>query len=606
MSGHAVSGQTCAVARRVRTALAAVLVAACALVVVPPAQASGAGHLVGRLVREPGLNDGATLCLWRVGARFGAGCVDVVRDTYVFHHDVSPGRYRLSLLTGDHDYFGVESEPFDVTSSTRVLPTVTMSAGAPLTGVVKDRHGQPIPGAHVSAVADLAPAGPTPDWESMSATTDGRGRFSVPARPGWRYRTYVNNRGNGRYPYAGREVTLREAGTTPSTVYASTIHSTAGFTTVKAKVAARRWPGLRSPVGTVTVLEGSTVLAARPIDEDAVARITLPTLAAGTHTLTLVFSGHTDVLSSRDTLTVKVTGELPPTGDPGPGYPSRLEGHVRSRDGRPARSHTVTGVAVDCSTGVTLEPATRVRTASGSDGTFVLATETGWCYDISAVVDDERVTQRAVPIGTTGVVLIPRDQRSTPTVVSVTGSTNTYGSSGTVTVSVTRADGGFAPVKGRVVLLAGDRLVASTRVTNAVTTTLPTPRLARVGNNRYTVAFRPDSGFRASSTAVTQQVTRGWPSMRVRTSNFYIYETGTITVRISAATPVTGTIRLTRGGGNKLVATAKLSGKKKSQRVTFKVPYLLGGSGFTVTYSGSSTLHPVHGGTPWPQPRPRE
>ncbi len=591
--------------RRVRGALAAVVVAACALTLVPPAHASETGYLVGRLVREPGLDGSASVCLFRVGAVYGEGCVEVIRDAYVFHSYVPPGRYRLVLSTDYHGYFGVTSEPFEITSSTGVLPTLTMCAGAPLTGAVTDRHGRPIPGADVSAVADLAPAGPTPEWESMSATTDGRGRFSVPARPGWRYRTYVNLLGNGRSPYAGREVTLREGGTTPSTVYASTIRSTAGFTAVKARVVARRW-GSRHPAGTVTVLEGSTVLAAQAIDDDAVARITLPTLAAGTHLLTLVFSGHGDVLSSRDTLTVKVTGDLPPGADPGPGYPSWLRGHVRSRDGRPATSHTVTGVAVDCTTGVVVEPTTKVRTTSGSDGTFAFATETGWCYDISAVVDDERVTQRAVPVRTTDVVLIPRDQRSAPTVVAVSGSTNTFGSPGTVTVAVTRANGGFAPVKGRVVLLDGTRLIASERVTSGVTTTLTTPRLAGVGKNRYTVAFRPDSGFRASSSGVTQRVTRGWPSIRVRTSNFYIYETGTITVKINAATPVAGTVRLTRGGANKLVATAKLTGKKKSQTVTFRVPYLVAGSGFTATYSGSSTLHSVHAGIPGPQPRPRE
>lgn len=183
-----------------------------------------------------------------------------------------------------------------------VAPTLVVGVGTASGGAVD---------AATPAVLDvrLDPAGPGVDGEvvvTAGSTTlasapvvDGAAQVSLPVLPGGRHELVVAYDGGG----AGG------ATSTPVTVDVARVTSTTSVTTTTAPTATRgavleaRVASAVPPTGTVEARLGSRLLA-RGAVSDGVARVALPVLPAGTHTVTVTYRG--DVSSAPSTTSTRL------------------------------------------------------------------------------------------------------------------------------------------------------------------------------------------------------------------------------------------------------------------------------------------------------------
>lgn len=186
---------------------------------------------------------------------------------------------------------------------------VTVSAGSPITGIVRDADLRPWDSAQSpwtgTVQADevsCSTGAPVPSglahWVQMQVRADGT--FSLPAVPGACYDLRGSTAGYLSYPIKRRVAAgtrdlafvPRELVTTMSLSPSSITYGTP--TTLRVAVTKPGLPGKpRRPVsgGTVTISEGTKVLGRATVSAQGVAQLPMPTLAPGRHDLEAQFSG---------------------------------------------------------------------------------------------------------------------------------------------------------------------------------------------------------------------------------------------------------------------------------------------------------------------------
>lgn len=486
--------------RRCRPALfmaLAVVLVGTLLIPAAPAAAT-VGGLVGRLVYE-GVDPLAVtpqVCIRRLTSPKVSTCVRARGNAYHLPDAVPTGQYQLSvggfMLEG---YLPVVHR-FSVTSSTRVLPTATISVGKPITGLVKDVYGRPVVGAVVSARSEArATYGAGDSGEEKWTHTDLEGRFAVPARPGWTYTVSVAGRYVRWGVRAGEDLVLRMPGKGASSLTATLLTDEERKARLEVEV-----HGPDAWGGRVTVVEDGRVVGQETI-AGGTGVVSLRTLPAGRHVVWVVFSGTLDQAPARIKRTLTITQPLPSVSD------TTIVGQVRRRDGRPAKDVTVRAVQVPCGAIPRLPVLDPAPVRSRSESIFQIPTHPLGCYDLSATVDGELVRQRAVAGTRHDVVLMPKDTRAVPTHTYVRApSRTTSGTPATIKVGMQRATGGRWPVQGKVVLMEGTRALSSATLGTSPVVELRMPRTASVGTHTYRVVFRPAAGFGASQATATVTV----------------------------------------------------------------------------------------------------
>jgi hypothetical protein len=349
--------------------------------------------------------------------------------------------------------------------------------------------------------------------------------------------------------------------------------------------------GAGTPTGSVTFMEGNTMLAAAVTLAGAVATFTTASLSAGNHTITAAFAGATGWLSSTgdDSATPQIVGQaataLTLASSPGPstyaqaitftavlsavspgagtptGTVSLTEGSATLAPNLPLTS----GVATFSTTGLSAGSHTIAASYSG-DGNFLPSSD-----------DDSAVPQVVNPAGTSIAVT------SSPG-PSFFGQTTTF----TAVVSPTAPAGGIPT--GSMSFTEGSTTLVSSVLLAGGVATFSTTALA-VGSHTITASYSGDGNFQTSmgdDSSAPQQVNVASSTVAVASSpNPSLHGQAVVfTATVSAAPPgagtPTGTVTFNEGS-TVLAAGAPLSGGQATITLS------------TLT-SGSHTITAVYGG----------
>ena len=386
--------------------------------------------------------------------------------------------------------------------------------------------------------------------------------------------------------------------TTTSVTAAPTATVYGRSVTFKAIVAAAS-PGVGTPTGTVTFYDGSTSIGTGKLSTSGgvtAATFSTSTLALGSHSITAVYAGDTnDLTSTSAALTFKVSQDTTTTtvaaapkatvygqsvtftatvavSSPGVGTPT---GTVTFKDGT-----TTLGTG-------TLSTAKGVTTATFSTSTLALGS-----HSITAVYagDTNDLTS------TSAALRFKVSQDTTTTTVAGSSTATVYGLSVTFTATVAVSSPGVGTPTGTVTFKDGTTTLGTGTLSTAggvTTATFSTTKLA-VGSHSITAVYSGDTHDLTSTSSamkfkVSQDTTTTTVAATPSTTVYGQSVTFTATVAISGPGGGTPTGKVTFKDGTKVLGTGKLSTKNGVTTATFSTSTLaLGSHSITAVYAGDT------------------
>jgi Ca2+-binding RTX toxin-like protein len=385
--------------------------------------------------------------------------------------------------------------------------------------------------------------------------------------------------------------TTSVAATPTATVYGQSV-------TFKAIVAASE-PGAGTPTGTVTFYDGSTSIATGTLSTSGgvtSATFTTITLALGSHSITAVYPGDTDDLTStsaaltfkvsQDTMTTTVSA-APTASVYGQSVTFTATVAVSSPGaGTPTGTVTFKNGTTTLGTG-TLSTTKGVTTATFSTSTLALGS-----YSITAVYagDTDDLTSTSAALG------FKVSQDTTTTTVAGSSTATVYGLSAIFTATVAVSSPGAGAPTGTVTFKDGTTTLGTGTLStaNGVTTaTFSTTKLA-VGSHSIAAVYSGDTNdLTSTSSAMTFKV-----SQDTTTTSVAAAPTGTVygqlvtfaaTVAISGPGAGTPTGQVTFKDGTTTLGTGTLSTANGVTTATFSTTKLAVGShSITAVYAGDT------------------
>jgi hypothetical protein len=381
-------------------------------------------------------------------------------------------------------------------------------------------------------------------------------------------------------------VTVNVAQSSTTTVVTVTPNpSVLGSTaTLKATVAASG-NGSGTPTGTVEFFNGATNLGSAPLGSDGTASFPTTTLNAGANPITATYEGDSNFLASMSApvtanVTVATTTTVTAsTTTPVFGQKINLTATVAPSG---SSSSTPTGM-VQFMNGTTALGSPVALNA----GMAILQNQTLPLGAASITAQYQGDTNFSPSMSTALPVTV--GQAMSSTVVSVSPSPSTFGSSVSVTANVTAVSPGVGTPTGTVEFFTGTTSLGAIALTNG-SATIATAALV-LGNNAVTAQYRGDTDFNASTSPVfnqsVTQATTTTVSSSPSPSVFGQPVTFTANVSSTGGTP-TGTVQFFNNGTS-LLGSGTLSGGV----ATFTTSSLATGfSHITAGYLGDSTFSP--------------
>ena len=340
------------------------------------------------------------------------------------------------------------------------------------------------------------------------------------------------------------------------------------------------------PIGSVTFMDGTTVLGTVALNSSDQATLNTSALTGGTHSITAVYSGDLNFATSTSTAVQQaVTQDDTYTNITSSVNPSTL------------------GQSVTFTAAVSSDPPLQVGPTGDvtfMDGTTVLATIaltngtasytttslTVGGHSITAVYDsDENYSGSTSPLLTQTV-----NKGGTTSAVVASVDPSVYGQNVVFTATVTPNASGFGAPTGTVTFLDGTTVLGSGTLSGG-TTTFNTSSLS-VGGHSITVQYSGDSNFTSStSSALTQTVNQaGSSSVVVSGTNPSVYgQSVTFTATVSASSPGAGTPTGTVSflDGTTVLATKSLSGGSAAYSTS---SLSVGSHSITVSYGGDGNF----------------
>jgi uncharacterized repeat protein (TIGR01451 family) len=341
--------------------------------------------------------------------------------------------------------------------------------------------------------------------------------------------------------------------------------------------------GAGTPTGSVTFLDGTTVLNTVSLNGSGMAAYTTSALAAGSHDITAQYSGDGSFASSDYTLTsysieqLDSTTTLASSWNPAaPGDPVTFTAHVAGPAGS---SLTPTGQVTFLEDGTTLG----VGTLSGGVATYTISTLTLGSHTLTAEYGGDTTflssTSDALTQGVNPAAIV--------TLVGPSG-TITYPQSVTFSATVAAASGSDTPT-GSVTFKDGSTVLGTPQALDDNGMATFTATTLGAGTHAITATYSGDDNFSmALSNTVNQVIAKAASSTSVglspSSSTYGQSVTVTATVTSSAGTP-SGTV--TFMDGSNTLGTGALSGGI----ATFTTSTLTGGThSVTAVYGGDSTF----------------
>jgi hypothetical protein len=501
-------------------------------------------------------------------------------DTFASTFDTSalaPGTYPVtySYVPGDTDFAAQDgTSTVTITATAQTTPLIEWATPAPIS------YGTPLDGTQLNAAAvdpnTLAPLAGTFSYSPTAGTLLDAGMQTLnmtftPADTA----DYTSASGSVILEVDGAPTTTTLTSSAQPSVFGEPVTFTASVTTPV--------PQAGTPTGTVTFLDGTTVLGSASLDIYGNATLTTGGLPTGSDAVTVVYSGALDLAGSTSaTLTQTVSADATTTslaGPTGPGvYGQSLTFTATVAPAAPGTG-TATG-AVQFKDGTT----TLATVAVAADGTATFTTSAlaVGSHSITAVYGGDTNFTGSTSAGATQTVT---QDASTNALVSSAAS-SVYGQPVTLTVTVAAASPGSGVPTGKVTFLDGTTALGTITLGNGVAT-LKTSTLT-VGSHSITAVYAGDSHFATSiSTPLTQAVNQdgsatslGGPS---GPSDFG--QSVSFTAAVAAAAPGSGTPTgtVTFLDGATTLATVTLSGGKATL-TTKTLP--VGANSLTAVYNG--------------------
>jgi hypothetical protein len=244
------------------------------------------------------------------GAVLGGAGLDASGQGQLLLSSLAAGPHRITAVYAGADSFAhSSSQAFDLsveraTASLSPLSAGSQPGGQPVTlaVAVSGQAGNPAPGGSVTFLEKGAELG------SASLGSDGRAYISTDGlQAGPHHLTAVYN-GDGDYASSSTAFSVVVSGPVPTSTSlraSPTRLLPARDLTVTATVATRA-PGGDAPGGSVTFREGDDVLGVGRLDDQGVARLTLPVLSPGLHNLVAEFAGAGSYAPSTASVSVNV------------------------------------------------------------------------------------------------------------------------------------------------------------------------------------------------------------------------------------------------------------------------------------------------------------
>ena len=479
---------------------------------------------------------------------------------------------------GDANYGSATSAPLSqtVNKNTPVLPTPVVSTNNPT-------YGTPV------TITETVPPGVSGPVTFSNGTTPigtapiigGVATITVTNLPLGTNQITASTPGDANNnPATSPSVSVTVAKAAPTVTVASSLNPSTVNQPVTFTAAT-----LASATGTVTFLDGSTVLGTGTLTNGQAA-LTTSTLIVGSHTITVSYSGDTNNSPATSAPLTQVVNKATPVLPP----PT-----VSSSNLPPNTPETITETIP---TGVS-------GTVTFYNGTTPIGTAT-----IANGV--ATITVPSLPVGTDSITAATSgDANNNPAtspatqvtvakstvVVTLASSANPSAPSQAVTFSATVQAG----ATGSVTFLDGTTVLGVGTINAAGVTTFTTSTLA-IGSHQITASYGGDSAYSAATSAVLTQVVGKIPTVTtiVESAPAQLLHTGvTFTANVTAPSPnATGTV--TFMDGTTVLGTAPLSGSggvivslTTNANATFATAGLVTGAHQIVAvYSGDNTFAP--------------
>ncbi len=338
-------------------------------------------------------------------------------------------------------------------------------------------------------------------------------------------------------------------------------------------------PGAGTPTGTISFMEGSTTLDTETLGSSTTASFSTSALAVGSATVTAVYSGDGDFVSSSSSTTVTIYQASTIT--------SLTASPTFATSGQPVTlTATIAVVApgAGAPTGSVqfFNGTTTLGTASLSGDTAILTTTTlpvgtdsltaEYLGDSNFTVSTSSAVSVAIGISTTTTLSSPTNPSVFGQSVTFTAAVAPTSGNGTPTGTVTFYDGSTA--LGTATLSAGKASLKTASVS--------------IGSQAITAVYGGDSTYASSTSAVlTQTVSQDSTTTKVTSSaNPSVYgQAVTLTATVKAASPGSGTPtgRVTFYDGTTSLGSGILSGGTSTLSTAFVI---IGSHSITAVYSG--------------------
>jgi len=340
-------------------------------------------------------------------------------------------------------------------------------------------------------------------------------------------------------------------------------------------------PGTGTPTGTVAFKEGSSTLDTETLGSSRTVGFTTSALAVGSNSITAVYSGDPNFMTSSSSTTETVNQA---------GTTTNLSASPSStRAGLPVTlTATIAVVAPGAGTPTGFVQffvgATSLGTASLSGNTAILTTTAlpvGTDSLTAQYLSDPNFT------GSTSSAVVVTVNAGIATTTTLTSSTNPsiFGQSVTFTATVAPSTGSGTPT-GTVTFYAGTTALGTTTLSSKKASLKSTS--VPVGSQAITAVYTGDTTYAPSTSAVlTQTVNQDSTTTKVTSSaNPSVYgQPVTLTTTVKAVSPgsgtPTGTVTFYDGTTN--LGTGTLSGGTTTLSTTF---FVVGSHSVTVVYSG--------------------
>ena len=487
---------------------------------------------------------------------------------------------------GDSNFLSGDSDPVLVTIA-QASPSLAISSQPASSSVV----GQPIT-ITASLSQAFSPAGSVDFFVKgskigSSALSGTSASFSFTPSAAGSYSVSAVYQGDTNNTSANGSATLvvNQAPVNVSTPSVSG-NLTAGQSLTFAVAVSAAAPGAGAPTGTVSLREGSTVLASATIAGGS-ANFTISSLTAGVHVLDAMYRGDSNFLSGVSTSTATVTlAKATPALTLSPLPVSAVVGQSVNLTAALSSGASPTGTIAFSAKGSVLGSAT----LTGSAASFPFSPTTAGSYDLTATYAGD--SNNAASSG--GITLIVGQAAVNVSTPSTSGAL-VVGQSLTLTSTVSVAAPGNGNPTGNITFTEGGSTVGVAPLVLG-TANLTTSSLS-VGSHTITATYSGDANFATGSSRITSVVVdRATPVLAITVDSPSAPISGqAVTIKTAltgiVGTPFTGSMTLTDNGT--LVTASPMP--VTAGQAQFG-PYVLTGSGghlLAATYSGDAIYKPV-------------